>query len=51
MTLTALRLVHPEPERVREILATLGIDATVEHGAKPALVAELMTPNGAVTLE
>ena len=51
VTLIALRLLHPEPGRVRETLDILGIDAVVTHGARPALIAELMTPNGAVTLE
>jgi glyoxalase-like protein len=49
-SLIALRAEHPEPERVREMLAGLAVDLQVEAGAQPALIASLRTPRGLVDL-
>jgi hypothetical protein len=48
--LVGLRMQHPEAERVREVLAALGIEAEVEVGAKPELVATLRTGRGMVEI-
>ncbi len=49
-TLVSLRGEHPDPDGVRLALAALGVDIEVTQGATPALVAELDTPNGRITL-
>lgn len=49
VTLTGLRLRHPDPDGVRAVLRALGVEVPVDAGA-PALVAELDTPRGAITL-
>lgn len=48
--LRTLELTHPQPERVREMLLRLGVDATVERGAAASLTALLQTPMGALEL-
>lgn len=49
-TLVGLRAEHPDPERVSEMLAAVGIALDVRAAATPALVAELDTPRGKVEL-
>lgn len=50
--LTTVRLTHPEPDRLRAVLATLGVDhlATVSAGER-ALAFEMSSPNGPVVLD
>jgi hypothetical protein len=43
-------LEHPEPDGVRRQLAVLGIDVPVTAAEQPALVAQLASPRGLVTL-
>lgn len=50
-TLEELRIVHPEPELVGEVLAGLGLDLPVEAGEGPGLVAEIRTDEGLVELQ
>jgi hypothetical protein len=49
-TLIALRAEHPDPERVRAMLAGIVLKLTVEAGAAPALIALIRTPHGDVEL-
>lgn len=44
-----LRFEHPQPERVKEMLGNLGINARVESGSDLKLTATLVTPKGRVT--
>jgi hypothetical protein len=48
--LEGLRAEHPEPERVQQTLAILGLTLSVRSGPSRALVARLATPKGAVEL-
>jgi hypothetical protein len=48
--LRTFTLEHPEPEAVARQLAVLGLEVPVRIAALPALVAELETPRGSVTL-
>lgn len=48
--LQALAFAHPQPDRVRETLARLGIDATVTSGASASLTAVVQTPKGSLEL-
>jgi hypothetical protein len=48
--LVELRGEHPDPARLREELAALGVALAVDEGPAPALVAALDTPAGRVTL-
>ncbi len=41
---------HPRPEPIRNQLAALGVELEVRSGQSPALIAELNTPNGRVSL-
>ena len=49
-TLVALRVEHPEPERVQTLLARLGIALPVTEGIRPALIATIDGPRGRVEL-
>jgi hypothetical protein len=49
-SLIDLRAEHPEAQRVRDLLARLGLDLAVEQGAAPALVATIECPRGRVEL-
>ena len=49
-TLVGLRAEHPDPEKVSEMLAAVGVALEVRAAAAPALVAELDTPRGRVEL-
>jgi hypothetical protein len=42
--------VHPEPSRVRGMLAQLGLDLAVAPGPRPALIATIDGPRGRVEL-
>jgi hypothetical protein len=48
--LEAMAFAHAQPERVRETLARMGIDATVTLGPSASLTARLRTPKGTVEL-
>jgi hypothetical protein len=48
--LQTLAFAHPQPARVRETLARMGIDATVTSGLEASLMALLQTPKGALEL-
>lgn len=48
LSLASFTLVHPDPDRIAEVLATIGDDVPVEAGDEPALRAELRGPAGAV---
>lgn len=49
-TLVGFHAEHPDPEKVSEMLAAVGIALEVRGAAAPALVAELDTPRGRVEL-
>lgn len=49
--LVSLRAEHPTLERVRVMLAAVGVDLVVDFGPIPVLVAEIETPRGLVTLK
>lgn len=42
----SLSLVHPEPERLTKIFAAIGLDARVEEGEAPRLLATIRGPLG-----
>jgi len=48
--LVGLRLEHPEPERVRKALATLGVEMDVSEGNSFRLIARIETAHGAVEI-
>jgi hypothetical protein len=48
--LESLEMEHPEPARAREMLAKLGLEATLSQGREPRLKATLATPKGRVQL-
>jgi len=48
--LIALRAEHPDPNRIKSELSTLGLSIRVDSGSKPALVATIRTPKGEVEL-
>jgi len=45
-TLKALKAMHPEAERLRNVLLRLGLDLMVEQGPAVGLVARIETPKG-----
>ena len=45
-----LRAEHPEPERLKTVLAHLGLDLPVEPGGQPRLLATIAGPRGRVEL-
>jgi len=49
-TLVGLRAEHPEPARIRKMLAVLNLALTVASGPEPALIATLEGPAGRVEL-
>lgn len=49
-TLVELRATHPEPERVLDQLAALGIDMRVDAADRASLMAIIETPRGTVEL-
>jgi len=50
LNLRTLRFSHPEPGRLKDALAALGIDAAVDPAAAPSIEVELDTPRGRVVL-
>ncbi len=50
-TLVSVRATHPEPEPVRHMLATLGVDCPVEKGDSVQLIATVDTPKGLLELK
>jgi hypothetical protein len=48
--LESLRAEHPDPMRVRQALAAVGVEMPVEQGSGPALIATLRTASGLVEL-
>jgi hypothetical protein len=48
--LVSLSGLHPQPERVKAALESIGARLTVTEGAIPALTAVISSPNGLVTL-
>lgn len=51
VTLVAFRAEHPQPDRVRELYAALGLDLEVRHGSEPRLSATLSGPAGRLELK
>jgi hypothetical protein len=49
-TLLSFEIAHPEPDRLRQLLAALGVEASVSKGPAATLSARLRTPKGEVTL-
>ena len=49
-TLVSLRAEHPDVQKVRAMLAHLGLDLPVAQGKTPALIATIETRNGRVEL-
>jgi hypothetical protein len=45
-----LRAEHPDAQRVQRLLRELGLDLSVQQGAKPALIATINGPRGRVEL-
>jgi len=50
VALVEMRAEHPDVDRVREMLGTLGLDLPVTRGPEPALVAYIATINGRAEL-
>lgn len=50
LTLAALEIEHPEPDRLHRVLDPFGIDPPLRRAAQPALVATLDSPKGRVEL-
>jgi len=48
--LETLTFAHPQPARVRDTLARMGIDAIVDAAPDAALIARLQTPRGELEL-
>ena len=49
-SLVALRAEHPEPNRIKELLSTLGLSLRVDSGSAPTIIATIRTPNGNIEL-
>lgn len=49
--LRGLRARHPEPGRLRAVLAALDLDLVVEEGEEPGLIATIECPSGLVELQ
>jgi hypothetical protein len=49
-SLIGLRAEHPDPDRVQNLLRTLGLDFRVTNGPAPALIATIDSPRGRVEL-
>lgn len=48
--LISLTAIHPQAEELRKIYAAIGAPVRVTAGVEPGFIAEIETPNGAVTL-
>jgi hypothetical protein len=49
-TVASFRAEHPEPERMRDALQTIGFPLPVDAGAEPGLILEIDSPAGRVAL-
>ena len=49
-TLVSLRARHPDPRQIRAWIAALELTLEVEQAERPALIAEIDSPRGRVTL-
>jgi hypothetical protein len=49
-TLVDVRAEHPDAERIRQMLAALGLDLRVQQGPAPAIIATIDSPRGRVEL-
>ncbi len=49
-SLEDLRFEHPQPDQLKTTLANLGIDAVVNIGSSPRLIATISSPKGRVTI-
>ena len=49
-TLTGLSAEHPDPERVKTMLAHVGVELPLKKGPRPALTATIDSPRGRVEL-
>jgi hypothetical protein len=49
--LTAFRIEHPKPAKVREALSVLGVDLAIDHSETVALIATIRTAVGIVELK
>jgi hypothetical protein len=49
-TLVSLVATHPDADRVRQMLRTIGVDLPVDAGRAPALMAQIDCPNGRVVM-
>jgi hypothetical protein len=49
-TLISLRAEHPDPENVKRMLGSLGLELPVVKGAEPSLVATIAGPRGRIDL-
>jgi hypothetical protein len=49
-TLEDFRMVHPDPIRLGSILSSLGLDAAIDLGEQPLLLARIAGPCGSVDL-
>lgn len=47
----AVKLVHPNPESIQQVLDALGAEVEVEIGVEPKIVLQLMCPNGMVEMQ
>ena len=50
LTLVALELGHPEPDKLRQLLEPFGVDLSIRKSPQSALVATLDSPRGRVEL-
>jgi hypothetical protein len=49
-TIVDVRAEHPDAERIREMLAVLGLDLRVQQGPAPAIITTIDSPRGRVEL-
>jgi hypothetical protein len=49
--LSSIEMEHPEPEKVQALLEKLGIELKIRRGAEAAILAELDTPKGRISLK
>ncbi|MBK8315334.1 MAG: VOC family protein [Acidobacteria bacterium] len=49
--LSSIEMEHPEPEKVQALLEKLGIELNIRRGAQAAILAELDTPKGRISLK
>lgn len=49
-TLKSLKATHPKPQQISKTLTALGLNLDLQPGSEVQLIAELLTPNGPVTI-